>query len=129
MKQQRMSAAQFQALHGSPMAQPSVKPQIRLPKLTTANKTELAYAEILKREFIGARVLYEPITFRLPSGTRYTPDWIVAADERILLVVETKGAHIHSPASLRAFKEARAAFPWLKFRMAQKRAEGWTTAE
>ncbi len=130
MTQERISAQEYRRRVGaSPADPPFAKPQIRLPRPVSMNKTEAAYGEILKREFPGARLLFEPITFHLPSGTRYTPDWIVAGDERIILVVECKGAHIHSAASLRAFKEARSAFPFWRFRFAQKTKEGWAVAE
>lgn len=110
----------------------SKKPQIRLPKLgDEMNKTEAAWKQLLDREWKtdSVTVFYEPFTLRLPSGTRYTPDFVVVDDSgRVLEIWEVKGGHIHNDASLRAFKEARAAFPFWSFRFAQKRGTEWTTA-
>lgn len=94
------------------------------------NGIEAEYFIWLKREFAADTeiVQYEGLTFRLPSGTVYTPDFVVWNKRQILLVVECKGPHIHSAASLRAFKEARSAFSWLCFRFAQKRQGQWTIA-
>ncbi len=130
-----MKSAEFQRIYGRG-EQPVIatgKPQIRLPKFSQPNKTEAEYAELLKREFPEAQIIYEGITLHLPSGTRYTPDFTIWTkyfrQAQLALVVETKGPHIHSAASLRAFKEARAAFPFLKFRFCQKIKGEWRIAE
>lgn len=106
------------------------KAQIRIPKAATPNKTEAAWMEQAKRRHPKAEVKYEPLTFRLPSGTRYTPDVIVFAKEggQVLAVYEVKGPHIHNSASIRAFKEARSAFPWWPFKFAQLTKDGWAIA-
>lgn len=142
--QSRMTSKEFQAMHGSGLGNQNVaKPQIRLPKIRKMNKTEASFETYLRmrwRDGTLAKIMYEPITFRLPSGTRYTPDFMVVAgvlpeyptlseqmsQGTIMEFWEVKGAHIHSSASIRAFKEARAAFPFWKFRFAQKRKDGWT---
>jgi len=116
---------------------PREKPQIRLPHLREPNRTEAEYGRILESEFSMHHLAYEAITLRLPSGTRYTPDWTVwkwqsvflKSAPQLVLVVETKGPRIHNAASIRAFKEARSAFPWLRFRFAQKRKGEWAIAE
>lgn len=130
---QRLTAAQFQAQYGNgAKVDPAsgAKPQIRLPAPRKMNKTEAEYHQILLRRYPAAShfVLYEPWSFKLPSGTRYTPDFVVMGGPEILEVVETKGAHIHSSASIRAFKEARAAYPFVLFTFAQKTKDGWATA-
>jgi hypothetical protein len=51
------------------------------------NKTE----ERFNREMLGGRGVYEGLTFRLPGGSRYTPDWIYEAHGQ-LFAVEVKGA-------------------------------------
>jgi len=122
---ERLTAAEFRQLMG---ATPVVGPQIRLPRNREPNKTEAAYGTILRFEFPESLVCYESVTFHLPSGTRYRPDYTVWMGERLLLVVEVKGAHIHNSASIRAFKEARAAWPALRFRFAQKCRDGWRVA-
>lgn len=123
------SATSSKTEDAAPSAQKrGTQPQIRLPKLgDDMNKTEAAWKRILESNNPGATILYEPFTLRLPSGTRYTPDFVVVY-RNVFEVWEVKGGHIHSAASLRAFKEARAAFPFWNFRFAQKRGTEWTTA-
>lgn len=131
-----MDAAEFRRMNNLPPpgqpaeVQSSRKPQIRLPKLgDEMNKTEAAWKEqLIRRCDPLTQVFYEPFTLRLPSGTRYTPDFaVIHNDGCIVEIWEVKGGHIHSAASLRAFKEARAAFPFWSFRFAQKRGTEWTT--
>lgn len=146
-----MTAKQFQRLYGSRVdaefdrrdGKPAAKPQIRLPKKREPNKTEAEWMDRLRRtncDHPGFTVLYEPFTLRLPSGTRYTPD-VVTIQGRvegyeiapipmgcICTIYEIKGARVHNPASIRAFKEARAAFPFWIFRFAQKTKGGWAEA-
>ncbi|MEZ0277113.1 MAG: hypothetical protein ACAH88_19540 [Roseimicrobium sp.] len=105
-------------------------PQIRVPKLRQPNKTEAAWMARLKVLHPNAdcTVLYEPFTLRLPSGTRYTPDAVVLCGSAIVEVWEVKGAYLHNAAFLRAWKEARAAFPFWRFGFAQLRGTEWTVA-
>ena len=81
------------------------------------NKTE----ERFNREMLGGRGVYEGLTFRLPGGSRYTPDWIYEAHGQ-LFAVEVKGPHRFPSEgrALTAFLEARAAwrsvvFVWFKW--------------
>lgn len=81
------------------------------------NKTE----ERFNRDMLGGRGVYEGLTFRLPGGSRYTPDWIYEVNGQ-LFAVEVKGAH-RFPSEGRArtaFLEARAAwrsvvFVWFRW--------------
>lgn len=81
------------------------------------NKTE----ERFNRDMLGGRGEYQGITFRLPGGSRYTPDWIYEAHGQ-LFAVEVKGPH-RFPSEGRArtaFLEARAArrsvvFMWFRW--------------
>jgi len=133
-----MTARQFQAQFGNgPVADEFArlegKAQIRLPKKRGPNKTEAEWIGILERRFDPAyfRVLYERVTLHLPSGTRYTPDAVVMENKyrgAIYEFWEVKGPHIHNSASIRAFKEARAAYPLWSFRFAQKTKGGWAEA-
>lgn len=77
------------------------------------NKTE----ERFNREMLGGRGVYEGLTFRLPGGSRYTPDWIYVDGAGVVHAFEVKGAYrFHSQGrALTAFREARAAFPWVSF--------------
>ena len=76
------------------------------------NKTE----ERFNRDMLAGKGMYEALTFRLPGGSRYTPDWIYEANGQ-LFAVEVKGAHRFPSEgrALTAFLEARAAFPWCAF--------------
>jgi hypothetical protein len=125
---ERMSSAEFQRVHGSggQAATVDAKPQIRLPKRRQPNKTETAWWEQLKRRHhpATASIFYEPISLNLPSGTRYTPDFMVLTHEETIFW-EVKGAHIHNQRSIHAFKEARSAFPFWRFGFAQLVKGDW----
>lgn len=127
-----MTSREFQRRFGSGSASNSeaenVKPQIRLPKMQEPNKTEAAFIEHRKRLGDWSRIAYEPITFRLPSGTKYTPDVVVFRQDGGIECWEVKGPHIHNPRSVHAFKEARAAYPMFKWGFAQLRKGLWATA-
>ncbi len=120
-----MSCEEYRRLMGATVAE---KAQIRLPSLKGPNKTEEAFGRILRSEFPDCDVIYEGISFRLPSGI-YSPDWTVWASNVLALVVEVKGGWIHRDSSLSKFKECRAKWPSIKFRFAQKRGQDWTIAE
>ncbi len=102
--------------------------QVRLPDLHGPNKTEEAYGRILRSEFPESEVIYEGISFRLGSGL-FTPDWTVWILNVIVLAVEVKGGFIKRDSSLSKFKEARAKWPAIKFRIAQKRGTTFAIAE
>lgn len=75
------------------------------------NKTE----ERFNLEILGGRGLYEAITLRLPGGSRYTPDWVVIDEGRVMLF-EVKSYRHHSEGrALTAFREARAVFTCFSF--------------
>ena len=89
------------------------------------NKTELAYA----LEFLSVggvvKAVYEGITFRLPGGSRYTPDWYLF-DGGGHTVVEVKGSYrlgSHGRA-FTAWREARAAFPGFRFVWVERQNDG-----
>ena len=130
---ERMTSAEFrQRMGATPVV--STKPSsnaIRLPKQRKQSKAEAEYGRILQAEFIGCEVLYEAISFRLPSGTRYCPDWTVWHKRELVLIVEVKGGFRlgSAGASARAFKECIAAFPHLAFRHAHKTGDGWAKVE
>lgn len=102
----------------------SKKAQIRLPRPAKQNAGELEFMHMLQAEYAGCRVLAFPFSLICPSGCRYTPDLVVLAGAQILLVVEVKGRRIHNGHSIRAFKEAAAAFPFWQFLFAQKMEGG-----
>jgi len=81
------------------------------------NKTE----ERFNRDMLAGRGVYVGLTFRLPGGSRYTPDWIYEAHGQ-LFAVEVKGPHRFPSEgrALTAFLEARAAwravvFTWFRW--------------
>jgi hypothetical protein len=78
-----------------------------------------------QRYWPGCDIRYEPITLRLPSGTRYTPDVVVFDGAVIVAMCEVKGAHIHNQRSIHAFKESMAAFPSIRFHFCQWRESQW----
>lgn len=86
------------------------------------NRTEQAY----NVEFLGGKGMYEAVTFRLPGGSRYTPDWVTFTDKGRMVVHEVKGAHrFHSESrAVMAWRECRAAFPHVDFVWAKKEKSG-----
>lgn len=104
---------------------PSAQASVARRAVRGPNKTEAAYA----REFLSvggvARAVFEGITFRLPGGSRYTPDWY-SFDGGIHTVVEVKGTYrlgSHGRAWT-AFREARAAFPGFVFTWVERQKDG-----
>ena len=89
-------------------------PRRTQPKKRAPNKTERRF----NVDFLGGLGMYEAVTFRLPGGSRYTPDWVSFDDAGRMTVYEVKGAYrFHSQGrALTAFREARAAFPLVRFR-------------
>lgn len=93
------------------------------------NKTE----QLFNREMLGGLGQYEAITLRLPGGSRYSPDFLTSVfdpqEQRYeTTVYEVKGSYklgSHGRA-LTAFREARAAFPFLTFKWYEKqKGGGW----
>jgi hypothetical protein len=89
------------------------------------NKTEAAFRDWLFSHHLilaAHEVHYEALTFRLPGGSRYTPDWVLFIHSPLpfvgeVICFEVKGScrlGSHGRA-LTAFREARAAFPTVKF--------------
>lgn len=134
----RMTAAEFSAqFGGGKPANPvnvgrnpaPAKPQIRIPKKAAPNKTEAHASQFLVREFPGCDVRYEALTFRLNSGTIYTPDWTVWRGNTLLLCVEVKARWMHRDASKEKFKQALAEWPSIKWRFMQKNGSEFISAE
>lgn len=91
------------------------------------NKTEQRF----NREVLGGDGRYEAITLRLPGGSRYTPDFLTSLFDPLTHqydthVYEVKGSYrlgSHGRA-LTAFREARAAFPFLSFHWYERQNDG-----
>lgn len=134
MTPERISAAEYRRRMGltADTAAPTKRPQIRIPVPRKMTKTEMECERLLQsiyRADEGYRVLYEPWTFKLPSGCRYCPDFVVMDGAKIIEVTESKGGKILNHHTIRAFKEAKAAYPHLRFTFRQKREGQWTSTE
>lgn len=132
-----MDAASFRKMHGLPPpgqqersgVVTQAKPQIKLPLLNKMNKGEAAYGQILRAEFPAHDVKFEAIRFRLNAGTYYTVDWSVWKGNTLILCVECKGGWVHKQSSIEKFKQARAEWPHVRFRFAQRRRTEWSIIE
>ena len=109
---------------------PSVRPRVKLKlegadkgKDATAlktdvrapNKTEQRYYNDHLSHLIDVR--YEPLTFKLKNGHRYTPDWVVFRDGLPVECIEVKGSYRFASQnrSQMAWAQARLDFPGLKW--------------
>ena len=101
-----------------------VKP---ISKRRAMSKTERDYLVYV----LGGAAMYEPVTLRLPGGSRYTPDFMRVHDG-IIELHEVKGTYrlgSHGRART-AFCEAAAAFPMFRFLWAERLENGgWTQKE
>lgn len=59
------------------------------------NKTEAAYAQLLDLMLTRAKTIqaywFERMTFKLADDTRYTPDFVVVANDGVIELHEVKG--------------------------------------
>ena len=93
------------------------------------NKTE----QLFNREMLGGLGQYEAIRLRLPGGSFYTPDYCLSVfdpqtQQYETTVYEVKGTYRFCShwRALTAFREARAAFPFLTFKWYEKqKGGGW----
>ena len=131
-----MTAAAFLAWQ---QAQPSKdkpaarsKPQIKLKaKANEPNANEKRLLQWLRKKHPKCKFLYEMLTLRLPSGTNYTPDFVVMQGSTIVAIYEAKDAYIGKSGrdSKAKFKESRAVHPQWRFVFAQWNGETYVTAE
>ncbi len=86
------------------------------------NKTELGY----NRRYLDSKGLYEAVTFHLPGGSRYTPDYLTVDGQGRITLHEVKGSYrLHSHGRARtAFRECAAAFPMFGWVWATRKASG-----
>jgi hypothetical protein len=100
---------------------PETKAQIRLAKARAMNANEKRLKAVLEKRHEGCTIRYEAMSFRLPSGTLYTPDFIVLRQHAIMVIYEAKDSYLNksSDASKAKFKEARATFPEFRWVFAQ----------
>lgn len=134
----RMTAAEYRAsvldelpqFAALPGASTREKPQIRMPKQRGPNKVEAEWmarcVQVYAAYGLKLKIVHEPFSVRLPSGTRYTPDVGIFFENQILALWEVKGPYIHDKkGSIRALKEAAATWPQWNWSFAQKRESGW----
>lgn len=97
---------------------PRMKRKIRV---RTPNKTEAAF----NQQFLQGKGQYEALTFTLPGGARYTPDFIQFTPKGIW-AYEVKGSYkLHSHGrALVAFRVARAHFRDVQFHWFEKSQDG-----
>lgn len=86
------------------------------------NKTELEY----NRRYLKGEGLYETVTFHLPGGSRYTPDYLTVDTQGRITLHEVKGSYrLHSHGRARtAFRECAAAFPMFGWVWATRQSSG-----
>lgn len=87
------------------------------------NKTE----ELYNRTQLGGNGRYEAVTFRLPGGSRYTPDWVTFAPDGRMVCHEVKGSFRFSSQgrAATAFRECVAAFPDVVFVWGRFKDRDW----
>ena len=87
----------------------------------TMNKLELAYADILRGEFRGERVLAQKVRLWLANGDWYKADFFVPSRQ---LFIEVKGPHSFR-GGFEFLKVAAAQHDWAKFRLVWKHKGQW----
>ena len=94
------------------------------------SKTEARFAQLLDAYKSSGEIYewrYEPITLKLGSGVRYTPDFLVIAADGWRLI-EVKGEYIR-PVGRVKYKTAATLFPFVRLQLAQYKNNDWTVTE
>ena len=102
----------------------SPRAQITASPIHCPNRTEAEYRDVKLK---GTDARYEALTFRLVSGHKYTPDWVVFENGTPVECHEVKGAYrfgSHQRARL-AFDQAAVEFPGVRWVWAVKSGDGW----
>lgn len=85
------------------------------------NKTEANYAKVL--DVMGVRWVYEAVTLKLGDDCRYTPDFMVIAQDDVVEFHEVKGFwRDDAKVKLRVASER---FPWFRFVAAYLEGGEW----
>ena len=102
----------------------SKEPNRRKPK--GPNKTEARF----NRDVLEGCGIFEGVSFRLPGGTRYTPDFVYWEGGN-MFCVEVKGEYRFPSESgaVARFREARAAFPAVYFEWWKWDGKEWKRKE
>lgn len=117
----RAQLADYRQPPTAPAKTPDPIPAPRQPKIASPNATEAEF----RAKFSNLVMIFEPLTFRLQNGHRYTPDWVYWHDSR-LHCVEVKGSYrLQSYQRARlAFDQAVIEFPEIRWIWAEKRQNG-----
>ncbi len=90
------------------------------------NRTEAQYGDFLEMQKMSGQVLdyrFEGLKLRLADKTFYTPDFFVIYPDRFEFH-EVKGGFIRDDANVK-LKVAAAMYPWMKFKMCQRKNKQW----
>lgn len=110
-------------------AAPAPKLAKALPRTSTLNKTEQAYAnhlELRRRAGEIADFRVQAMTFLIGPGCRYTPDFCILENDGTFTLVDVKGGHTWEDSVVK-LKTAADKFPFFRWQMVEKRGEAWNT--
>lgn len=102
-----------------------VKPN-RTPR--PANQAEVEWAAMLARQWGWPIVRPHAMTLVFDDGDRYTPDVLLAWPRGLTMTLYEVKCGYRGPGweqGMERFKRAKAVFPWLDLRLAEKRGDGW----
>lgn len=118
---QGSSDSGMEGRRGSPDGGAPTPPKRTMQKKRGPNKNEQRFlcTHLLPLYCHCQQIVYEGVTFRLPGGSRYTPDYTVFDTEEGFAIVcyEVKGGYRlgSEGRAYTAFRECRAAFPHVRF--------------
>ena len=90
------------------------------------NRTESAYAELLRVDPTVHRFWFEPFSLRLSNpaagrGAMYSPDFLVLMTDGVTFVDDVKSGGLDDNAAIVRIKTAAEAFPLWRFRLVSPR--------
>lgn len=95
------------------------RPRLAGSKGPNQNEQRFLRTHLLPLYCHGQQIVYEGVTFKLPGGSRYTPDYTVFDTEEGFAIVcyEVKGGYRlgSEGRAYTAFRECRAAYPHIRF--------------
>lgn len=109
-----------------PVPIPATTPAPR-QMVTAAGKKPNKTEELYNRTQLGGNGRYEAVTFRLPGGSRYTPDWVTFDPAGRMVCHEVKGSFRFASQgrAATAFRECVAAFPDVVFVWGRFKDRDW----
>ena len=92
------------------------------------NKTEQAFADYLSARYASQHIHAQAVTLKLANGCRYTPDFLVTAENEAVHAYEVKG-FLRDDAAVK-IKVAARLFRFITFSLVTKGERGaWSIAE